>query len=130
MASEKVPTRAGAKEAESPPKESENVRTMAETTELASLPMASEKASRKEAEKVRTMAETTEPESLPKASAKAQRIGSLTTGRTATVPATASRKGPLRADRTPMEPGKMMAFLTDLGSPKVSLRALTKAEPM
>ncbi len=81
---------------------SETVQTMAEPTE-AERPMGSEKD--------RTMAETTDPESQPKGSAKARTMGSLNAALTATVPAKALQKQPLKADRISMDPGKMMAFL-------------------
>ncbi len=80
-------------------------------------------------EKVRTMAETTEAESQPKGSAKARTMGSLKAALTATVPAKASRKEPLKAGRIAMEPGKMMALLKAPWKSTVSVKEPTKAGP-
>ena len=83
--------------------------TKAESTGLASRPMASRK--------VRTRAEQTEIESRPWASKKVR------------TPAKASRKGPLKAGRIAMEPGKMMALLKAPWKLMVFMKEPTKAQP-
>ncbi len=80
--------------------------TKAESTGLASRPMASRK--------VRTRAEQTEIESRPWASKKVR------------TPAKASRKEPLKAGRIAMEPGKMMALMKAPWKWTVSVKKPTK----
>jgi hypothetical protein len=57
------------------------------------------------------LAETTEAESQQKGSAKAQMMELLKVALTATVPAKALRKEPLKADWTSMTSGKKVMFL-------------------
>jgi hypothetical protein len=103
-------------------------------------------------QKVQTMAEMREPESPPKAmgllkaaltatvpakaspkeplklSAKAQTRGFLKAALTSTAPAKALRKEPLKADRIAMEPGKVMALMEAPWKLMVSVRKPKKAE--
>ena len=117
----KAPTKAEPTEPGNLPMGSVKAQMAAAPTEPGSLPMGSEK--------VQTMEETTEAENLPKVLAKAQTKGSLKAALTLTVTEKASRKEPLKEDRSRKGPGKTMAFLTARGKQTVSVKAPTKAEP-
>jgi hypothetical protein len=107
--SQKAPTKAAPKEAESPPMGSEMVQTMAEMKEAESSPKVSAKAQTK--------------------CLKGRKKGSLKVARTLTVSEKASKKEPMKAALISMGPGKTMAFLTASWKSMEIGKASTKAEP-